>query len=127
MQRIKDLFYVFTNKLLFIELLLEVLKSFTIYLLKLQAKYDINNFATENKSIDMRNVPESIKRYMIHDADVLKARWDLCSTCEFLKNDKCTSCGCYMKVKHKLAPASCPEGKWGKYEQKDLNAITNTI
>ena len=88
LQRIKDLFYVFTNKLLFIELLLEVLKSFTIYLLKLQAKYDINNFATENKSIDMRNVPESIKRYMIHDADVLKARWDLCSTCEFLKNDK---------------------------------------
>ena len=63
----------------------------------------------------MRTVPDRIKRNIIHDEEVLKMRWDICSGCEFLNNNKCEKCGCFMKVKHKLAMASCPERKWGKY------------
>ena len=52
--------------------------------------------------------------------EVLNQRWDLCSSCEFLTDaNKCEQCGCFMKVKHKLAHASCPVGKWGK----ELNSI----
>ena len=92
MQVVKQLYYVVTTKQLFLEWLLEV-----------------------NKSIDMRTAPKAVKRNMIHDEDVLKMRWDLCLGCEFLKDDSCLECGCFMKVKHKLAQAKCPIGKWDRY------------
>ena len=64
----------------------------------------------------MTTVPPNIKKYMIYDEAVLKERWDLCSSCEFLTDsNSCKKCGCFMKVKHKLAHASCPIGKWDKY------------
>ena len=54
-------------------------------------------------------------KWVFHDEDVLKMRWDLCLGCEFLKDDKCLKCGCFMKVKHKLAMARCPIDKWDRY------------
>ena len=115
LQQVKQLYYVITTKQLFLEWLLEINKFFGRKLMKALAVEEINDFAENNDSIDMRTASETIKRSMIHDEEVLKMRWDICSSCEFLKDDKCTSCGCFMKVKHKLAMASCPEGKWNKY------------
>jgi len=115
LESVKQLFQVFTNKRLFIEWLLEVNIYYGKKLSKAKAVYEANDYAYSNDSIDMRTVPVSVKRNMIHDEAVLKMRWDLCQGCEFLKDDKCQKCGCFMKVKHKLVMASCPEGKWGKY------------
>lgn len=39
-------------------------------------------------------------------------RWDICSQCEFLVHNKCSKCGCYMKLKTHIASASCPIDKW---------------
>ena len=115
LQQVKQLYYVITTKQLFLEWLLEINKYFGRKLMKSLAVEEINEFAENNDSIDMRTASETIKSSMIHDEEVLKMRWDICSSCEFLKDDKCEKCGCFMKVKHKLAMSSCPEGKWDRY------------
>lgn len=44
--------------------------------------------------------------------DVRINRWSTCQTCPFLLNDRCTKCGCFMKVKVAFQTSKCPEGKW---------------
>ena len=115
LQQVKQLYYVVTTKQLFLEWLLEINKYFGRKLMKALAVEEMNGFAETNESIDMRTVPDRIKKNIIHDEEVLKMRWDLCTGCEFLNDNKCEKCGCFMKVKHKLATSSCPVGKWDKY------------
>ena len=115
MESVKQLYYVITTKQLFLEWLLEINKFIGRKILKSLAVEEINEYAEVNENIDMRTASEAIKRSMIHDEEILKMRWDICSSCEFLNNNKCEKCGCFMKVKHKLAMASCPEGKWDRY------------
>ena len=115
MESVKQLYYVITTKQLFLEWLFEINLFIGKKLSKALAVEEINEFAENNETLDMRTAPDRIKRNVIHDEEVLKMRWDICSGCEFLKDDRCLSCGCFMKVKHKLAMASCPEGKWDRY------------
>ena len=115
MESVKQLYYVVTTKQLFLEWLLEINKFIGRKLMKSLAVEEINEFAENNETLDMRTASDTIKRSIIHDEEVLKMRWDICSGCEFLNNDKCEKCGCFMKVKHKLAMASFPIGKWDKY------------
>jgi hypothetical protein len=46
------------------------------------------------------------------DDGVRGQRWSTCQTCEFLLKDRCTKCGCFMKVKVAFQTSKCPEGKW---------------
>ena len=115
LESVKQLYYVITTKQLFLEWLLEINTFIGRKLMKSLAVEEINGFAKTNETLDMRTIPDRIKRNIIHDEEVLKMRWDICTGCEFLNDDKCENCGCFMKVKHKLAMASCPEGKWDKY------------
>ena len=115
LESVKQLYQVFTTKQLLLEWLLEVNKYFGRKLVRSLAVEEINGYAEVNKSIDMRTAPRAVKRNIIHDDEVLKMRWDLCLGCEFLKDDKCDICGCFMKVKHKLSQAKCPIGKWDRY------------
>ena len=108
LESVKQLYQVFTTKQLFLEWLLEVNMFFGKKLVRSLAVEEINEYAENNDSIDMRTAPVAVKRNIIHDESVLKMRWDLCSGCEFLKDDKCLKCGCFMKVKHKLAMAFLP-------------------
>lgn len=50
--------------------------------------------------------------------EIQKMRFDLCKSCEFLKQstNQCTKCGCFMKLKTTLPNAECPIHKWGKEE-----------
>ena len=109
-------------KLLCIEWILEVLRAISIYFLNKKARMETDEYAIENKTLDMRTAPASVKRGIIHDQVVLDERWNLCSGCEFLtESNKCQKCGCFMKVKHKLAFAKCPIGKWEKYADRGLS------
>lgn len=113
-------------KLLIIEWFLEVNIAIGKKLVNIKARIESNIYAENNETIDMRTAPPAIKHGIIHDEAVLKMRWDLCSGCEFLTDsNRCTRCGCFMKVKHKLSMASCPVGKWDKY--KGLNGSSATI
>ena len=115
LQQVKQLYYVVTTKQLFLEWLLEINLFIGRKLSKALAIEEMNEFVETNETLDMRTAPERVKRNIIHDEEVLKMRWDLCTGCEFLNNNKCEKCGCFMKVKHKLAMAKCPVGKWDKY------------
>ena len=56
---------------------------------------------------------DEFKDYMFADPDVVLSRINMCRGCEFLKkHTRCEKCGCFMKIKTKLAPAKCPIGKW---------------
>ena len=115
MESVKQLYYVITTKQLFLEWLLEVNIFIGNKISRSLAVEEVNEFVENNDSIDMRTGPKAVKRNIIHDEEVLKMRWDICSGCEFLNNNKCDKCGCFMKVKHKLAMAKCPIDKWDRY------------
>lgn len=111
-------FKVFTNKLLFVEWILEILRALSIYFLRLKAEIEVDNFIEDNPDTeDLRKIPDKLKKQMIYDEAVLKERWDACSSCEFLTDgNRCTKCGCFMKIKHKIIGAQCPIGKWDRYK-----------
>ena len=122
LNRIKDLYQVFTNKLLFIEWILQILRSTSIYFLNIKSRIEADEFTDTNEEIDMRTASPGVKRNIIYDEKVLNMRWDLCLSCEFLtESHKCTKCGCFMSVKHKLSHAVCPIGKWEKHTEEAIN------
>jgi hypothetical protein len=57
--------------------------------------------------------------------DVQSKRLEICSNCpEFIKlTSQCKKCGCIMKLKTKLALASCPIEKWGIVEKATAESI----
>ena len=102
-------------KLLFVEWLLEINIAIGKKLVNIIARMESNKYAEENESLDMRTAPQSVRRGIIHDQDVLDERWSLCSGCEFLtKMNRCKKCGCFMKFKTRVAKMKCPVDKWGK-------------
>ena len=51
---------------------------------------------------------------MIVLKDIAQKRYDICKSCDkFVKvTGQCKECLCFMKLKVKLASASCPKNKW---------------
>lgn len=56
-------------------------------------------------------------------SEQIQERYNICSSCEFFKNNICTKCGCNL-VREKIymnklawADQSCPVGKWGPVNQ----------
>ena len=127
LQQAKLLFQVFTNKKLFIEWILQVLRAITLYFLKVKAGMEVDVYAETNDKLDMRTAPSAVKANIIHDETVLNQRWSLCSGCEFLTEaNTCLKCGCFMAVKHKLARAKCPVGKWGQHKLEEVHGTYAT-
>lgn len=47
------------------------------------------------------------------DDDVRESRLSICRACpKFTPQERCTECGCFMKVKSAFATSKCPLGKW---------------
>jgi hypothetical protein len=44
------------------------------------------------------------------------SRYEICVDCDKLIGGRCSVCGCYMKLKSRVAAMSCPDGLWGKQE-----------
>ena len=82
----------------------------------LLAKYEADEYAINNDKIDLRSIPRRIKNIMLHDQDIIDRRLSMCQGCEHFisATSQCKKCGCFMKVKTKLATARCPVGKWEK-------------
>ncbi|MAH50982.1 hypothetical protein CMI37_34515 [Candidatus Pacearchaeota archaeon] len=81
------------------------------------AKYEAEDEVQEvvkTQKFDLRGMSDRLKNVMLHDQEVIDKRWDICKGCEFLNDNKCEKCGCYMKVKTRVATARCPVGKWEK-------------
>ena len=82
----------------------------------MMAKYEADDYAEKHEKFDLRSIPERMKKVFLHDTEVIERRMAECQGCEhFIKGtSQCKKCGCFMKVKSRIATASCPIGKWGK-------------
>ena len=80
------------------------------------AQYEADDYAIKNEKLDLRTIPKRMKNLLLYDKDIIEARFEECKACEhFVKlTSQCLKCGCFMKVKTRVAGASCPVGKWGK-------------
>lgn len=64
---------------------------------------------------DIRKVPKPLHGFLTFDGEVLQERWDACNDCEFLTEKlRCKKCGCFMRLKTRVAKMKCPIGKWSK-------------
>lgn len=50
--------------------------------------------------------------FHIANEELQQKRQNVCDSCEFYINRRCSKCGCFMAVKIRLQTSSCPEGKW---------------
>ena len=70
-----------------------------------QAKSAARSVVKNTQTIIKGNSPK------ISDAEQ-KRRLDICNKCEFLQNNRCTKCGCFLSIKTYLRAEQCPVGKW---------------
>lgn len=73
---------------------------------------NIKNSLFEKDGVKPWDILDSDKSKV--DKETHKERYLSCLSCsEFINETKiCRQCGCFMKIKTKLAEASCPLGKW---------------
>jgi hypothetical protein len=50
--------------------------------------------------------------FQICKAEELDNRLSICNSCEFMFENRCLKCGCFLQAKARLATSRCPEGKW---------------
>ena len=110
-------------KLFIVDWICEVLRALSLYFLKKKAIIETGMYIENSEEIDLRKVPDFMKKNIIYDEAVIKMRWEICRGCEFLTDsNRCTKCGCFMKSKTKLVTASSPVGKWSKHTKEIENA-----
>ena len=106
-------------------------KRLAFYQAKFKAHQEVEN-AVKQEKFDLRSLGSRLKNVFLHDQSIVDRRWEECEKCEFLvkATNQCTKCKCFMKVKTRVATASCPIGKWGKeynfIEGKKVNGINTT-
>lgn len=44
--------------------------------------------------------------------EIKNSRLDICKSCNKLKNDKCSECGCFVNIKASWDSEKCPLEKW---------------
>jgi hypothetical protein len=51
---------------------------------------------------------------LVTDNAIMDSRMEICSTCKMFSKEsaRCGLCGCFMKVKIRLAAVKCPLSKW---------------
>ena len=90
------------------------------YHAKFSAEEEVGEVVKSNM-FDMRSMSDRVKSVMLHDQDIIDKRWDICNSCEHFNKTttQCGKCGCFMKLKHRIATVACPVDKW----QKEYNFI----
>ena len=87
---------------------------------------------SKQKKFDLRSMSDRVKNVLLHDQEIIDKRWAECQNCEFLikPTNSCRECGCFMKIKTRVATARCPIGKWEKeydfMKGKPINGIIST-
>ena len=46
------------------------------------------------------------------DPDEIKRRKAICKSCEYMHDNRCSKCGCWLQYKAILRAESCPINKW---------------
>ena len=68
---------------------------------------------TEIKNLAIGMKDFALSGFTATDEITLEKRNNICDKCDNMRSDgRCSSCGCYMKIKAKWAVAKCPANKW---------------
>jgi len=110
-----------------LKLNIKIGQKLTYLIARYEARNEIEEVIKTGK-FDMRGISERFKNVIIHDEDIVNRRWDICKACpELTASNRCKQCGCFMKVKTKIATSRCPIGKWEKeYEFIKGQAVNGT-
>ena len=102
-------------------------QKLTYLIAKYEAQEEIEE-AIKTGKFDMRSMSERFKNILIYDDNIISKRWDICKGCpELTSSNMCKKCGCFMKVKTRIATAKCPIGQWDKeYEFIKGQAVNGT-
>ena len=69
----------------------------------------------ELANFNVNKIPKALHKYLVFDDSILQERWSACMGCEFLTEKyKCKKCGCWMRIKSRVARMKCPINKWGR-------------
>ncbi len=62
----------------------------------------------------LKTAKNNIINSVLVEESISKARYDICTNCEFLTKtiSRCEKCGCFMTAKTKLKNSKCPLRKW---------------
>ena len=68
----------------------------------------------KNVSLSLFNVmTQALKTgHVLATQDEIESRITKCKACEFLKDNRCSKCGCYIALKSGLKSEKCPLGVW---------------
>ena len=70
------------------------------------------------KQMWVSGIDKAKGRPFLSSPEKAAARMAICETCEFLKENRCVKCGCYMSAKIHIESSGCPINKWGAELQK---------
>ena len=60
-----------------------------------------------------RNLKSLLKGNSLNaDPDEIERRREICDACEFMRDNRCTQCGCWLQYKARLKAENCPIKKW---------------
>ena len=67
-----------------------------------------------------KNLGNSLVKHVANGAkkvpnDIYESRINTCDSCDYLQDDRCRACGCFVKLKAGWASEKCPLDKWGTY------------
>jgi hypothetical protein len=70
--------------------------------------------------IDLMKAGRDIAMRKFVPDDIRNERLSICQGCEHWskQSNRCTECGCQMRVKSSLSSSKCPINKWGPYIAK---------
>jgi hypothetical protein len=54
----------------------------------------------------------SASGFQVCNEEQIQNRLNVCSSCEFMSENRCLKCGCFIKAKARLATSKCPIDKW---------------
>jgi len=97
-----------------LKLNIKIGQKLTYLISKYEAQEEIDE-AIKTGKLDMRSISDRFKNILIYDDSIISKRWDICKGCPELTDlNRCKQCGCFMKVKTRIATSKCPIGKWDK-------------
>lgn len=65
----------------------------------------------------IKNLTETLNdfikdQFKLSDENLWKTRFEICRKCKYFKNNRCSKCGCYTRIKSKIKAAKCPLDFW---------------
>ena len=73
------------------------------------------NLLTQAKNLGKAVIKHVANGMQTAPKHVVDSRLKICSSCQYLNEDRCSKCGCFVEMKASWAAEECPIYKWDQY------------